>query len=90
QAFVRASDLKRHVKIHTGEKEHKCTWLGCTKEFIQKSALTVHMRIHTGEKPHKCDICEKPFADSSSRARHRKIHMRQGHVPCTVPGCGKR
>lgn len=34
--------------------------------------------------------CEKRFSDSSSLARHRRIHTGKRPYKCSMEGCGKR
>ena len=43
--------LKRHMKKHTGEKNHNCPFKNCHRKFSETTALKRHARIHTGEKP---------------------------------------
>ena len=58
-AFSKASDLKIHIIIHTGENPHPCAQ--CGTKFTQKGSLKTHLRVHTGEKPYECNQCEEAF-----------------------------
>jgi len=74
------ANMKRHERLHYGEKPFDCISPGCGKVFARKYDLKVHTRIHTKEKPYECEYqnCGKTFSRISGLGEHQKIvHKRE-------------
>ena len=81
RSFLHLSNLRRHMRTHTGERPYKCTV--CERAFTQKTHLVDHMRTHTGARPYVCSICMRAFAYSTGLRNHLRTHSGERPYACT-------
>nr|XP_042895815.1 zinc finger protein 600 [Parasteatoda tepidariorum] len=67
-------DIKRHVRIHTGDKPYQCKF--CNYSCSWKQNFNRHMKTHTGEKNFQCSTCNKFFATKASLKSHTILHYK--------------
>ena len=71
-AFSRVDVLRKHLKMHSGEKSYKCNQCGYASS--QAGNLRQHLKTHSGEKSNKCNQCDYASSQAGHLRRHLKKH----------------
>ncbi len=90
----RLDDLKKHLRIHSGDKPFVCPRQACGYSSSQAGNLSRHKRTHSSKKRFVCTRpgCGRAFRQSSSLTSHLLDHTTETGpklLVCTQPGCGR-
>lgn len=81
--------LKRHMKSHTDNSEHRCVY--CYATIITQQDKLAHQQIHQDQsQPYQCRHCTSSFSSLSERNKHVKSHRGPFEYKCDVCGISFR
>ncbi|XP_053130096.1 zinc finger protein 711 isoform X4 [Hemicordylus capensis] len=76
RGFRQQTELKKHMKTHSGRKVYQCQY--CEYSTTDASGFKRHViSIHTKDYPHRCEYCKKGFRRPSEKNQHIMRHHKE-------------
>lgn len=73
KCFSTKSDLRTHMRTHTGETPYKCDY--CDRAFKQRGHRKLHIQVaHTRDMPYTCQLCGQAYPTRYRYQIHLKRH----------------
>ena len=83
KGFHFTSKLNKHLKVHSDEKDYKCSFAHCTCAYKSWDELKWHENmVHVSPQTHKCPLCSKTFHCKKTLHQHSVTHSKQLSIKC--------